>query len=304
MPKILYKEVNFKPQSLELIQRVNSVINEYTAQGFDLTLRQVYYQLVARGVIPNNMRSYKNTGNLINDARLSGLIDWNHISDRTRNLRQNSHWSSPDSIMESVVWSYALDTRSTQDTYLEVWVEKDALINIVQQAASDADVPCFSCRGYVSQSEMWSASQRIIRQLDHGRQNAVIVHLGDHDPSGKDMTRDIQDRLSMFGAEVDVRRIALNWDQIETYNPPPNPTKLTDARAAGYMLEYGDECWELDALEPRVLTDLIRGEIHRWTDYDALSERKKQQEYERAELKMLQRNFDVAVNFLREEGYE
>ena len=76
MPKIEYKSIKFQQKSLELIKLVNQVVEEYQAQGYELTLRQAYYQLVARGYIPNNERSYKNIGNLINDGRLAGLIDW------------------------------------------------------------------------------------------------------------------------------------------------------------------------------------------------------------------------------------
>lgn len=86
MPKIEYKSIKFQQKSLELIRLVNQVVEEYQAQGYELTLRQAYYQLVARGYIPNNERSYKNIGNLINDGRLAGLIDWYSITDRTRNL--------------------------------------------------------------------------------------------------------------------------------------------------------------------------------------------------------------------------
>ena len=84
----------------------------------------------------------------------------------------------------------------------------------------------------------------------------MIIHLGDHDPSGIDMTRDIQERLQMFGADVYVKRVALTMNQIGTYNPPPNPAKITDSRASKYIDEYGNESWELDALEPQVITDL------------------------------------------------
>jgi hypothetical protein len=100
MPKIEYVQKNFRPDSLQLIKRINAVIAEYEKQGFSLTLRQVYYQMVARAIIPNNERSYKNLGNLISDARLAGLIDWTAIEDRTRNLRGNSHWASPGSIIK------------------------------------------------------------------------------------------------------------------------------------------------------------------------------------------------------------
>lgn len=301
MPKYQYKEINFRQDSLRLINIINSVIEEYTAQGFDLTLRQVYYQLVARDYIPNNERSYKNTGNLINDARMAGLIDWLAIQDRTRNIRRNSHWSSPADIMGSVLYSYAIDRRKDQPNYIEVWVEKDALIGIVQQISSKLDVPCFSCRGYVSASEMWSAAQRFIRQ-DH-RERRVILHLGDHDPSGKDMTRDIAERLDIFGADVEVQRIALNWDQIDQYSPPPNPAKLTDSRAGAYIAEFGHESWELDALEPKVLTGLIREHVDALTDRTLLADAIRREDTDKEELELVKNNWHEAIELLQQEGY-
>ncbi|WP_194174716.1 hypothetical protein [Eubacterium ramulus] len=164
MPKIEYKSIKFQQKSLELIRLVNQVVEEYQAQGYELTLRQAYYQLVARGYIPNNERSYKNIGNLINDGRLAGLIDWYSITDRTRNLRSNSHWDNPADVIASARYSYLLNKWDGQPNYVEVWVEKDALVDIVGQACRPLDTPYFSCRGYTSQSEMWSAAQRFISQ--------------------------------------------------------------------------------------------------------------------------------------------
>ena len=267
MPKIAYKETKFQAKTLNLIELINSIVSEYHAQGYDLTLRQVYYQLVARGYIPNNERSYKNLGNVLNDGRLAGLIDWNSIVDRTRNLRRNSHWETPKDIIQSAAYQFAIDKWKDQPNYVEVWVEKDALVGVVGQICERLDVPYFSCRGYVSQSEMWTASQRFISE-GRRRESCTILHLGDHDPSGIDMTRDIQERLDMFGAEVDVRRIALTMNQVELYNPPPNPTKLTDARAGSYLSTYGEECWELDALDPSVMSKLISTHVEELRDYD------------------------------------
>lgn len=298
MPKIQYKDIRFRQSSLDLIRLVNEVINDYKAQGYELTLRQVYYQLVARGYIPNNERSYKNVGNLINDGRLAGLIDWYAITDRTRNLRGNSHWDTPSEVIASAKYSYLLDKWEGQPNYVEVWVEKDALVDVVGQACRPLDVPYFSCRGYTSQSEMWMAAQRFKRQ--NFREQRIIIHLGDHDPSGIDMTRDIQERLDMFGADVYVKRVALTMEQIDFYSPPPNPAKITDSRCDKYIAQYGHESWELDALEPKVITDLIKEQVTMYRDDDLYNQVCSKERREKQELQMLCDHYDDAVSYLME----
>lgn len=273
MPHIEYIPKKFSAASLKLIETANEIIEEYQAQGFDLTLRQLYYQFVARDLIPNKQKEYKRLGSIINDARLAGMIDWEAIVDRTRNLRKNGHWGSPREIVESCAQQYQIDKWKTQENRLEVWIEKDALVGIVEGICSKLDVPFFSCRGYTSQSEMWEAAQRLVGHAENG-QHTTIIHLGDHDPSGKDMTRDIDDRIRLFmeHAGVDpavINRIALNMDQIKQYNPPPNPAKITDSRAREYMKRYGGQSWELDALDPKVLHAMIEKEIKKHRDDDA-----------------------------------
>lgn len=287
--KICYREINFRPDSLRLIEQVNGIISDYQQMGYSLTLRQVYYQLVARDVISNNERSYKNLGNLISDGRMAGLIDWQAIEDRTRNLKKNSHWSSPGSIIYSAAHSFAYDKWEDQDNYVEVWVEKDALVGIVGQVCGELDIPFFSCRGYVSQSEMWSAAQRL--EGFAGQKDIHIIHLGDHDPSGRDMSRDIVDRLELFGVSVQFERIALNYDQIEEYGPPPNPTKLSDSRATGYINEFGYECWELDALRPDVIDSLIRDKVTDLCDLELLAEARDREESAKRTLQAVARDW-------------
>lgn len=273
MPKIKYVERNFRPKSLQMIETANTIIREFHAQGFDLTLRQLYYQFVARDLIPNNQKEYDNLGNIINDARLAGLIDWNAIVDRTRNVRKNSHWESPGAIVEACSEQYQIDKWESQEHRVEVWIEKDALVGVIESVCRTLDVPFFSCRGYTSQSEMWTAAQRLI-EWERQDYTPVIIHLGDHDPSGLDMSRDIEDRLSLFCRNpIEVRRIALNRAQIRKYNPPPNPAKLTDCRAKSYVAEHGGSSWELDALDPKVITGLITREIASLRDDDKFDDR-------------------------------
>lgn len=263
--KIAYIEKRFNAKTLRTIENANLIIEEYEAQGYELTLRQLYYQFVARDLIPNNMREYKNLGSILNDARLAGHVSWTAIVDRTRNLQGNSHWESPADIVEACAKQYQVDKWQDQPHRVEVWIEKDALVGVIERAARELDVSFFSCRGYTSQSELWEAGRRLGRYKQAG-QEPVIVHLGDHDPSGKDMTRDIEDRLRLFMGGCEVNRIALNMDQIRKYAPPPNPAKLTDSRANGYIREFGNESWELDALDPKVLHALIRKTVLSYRD--------------------------------------
>lgn len=262
MPKITYEAKNFTRQTLATIAQAEEIIEQYQAQGFRLTLRQVYYQFVARGLIPNTERDYKRLGNIISDARRAGMIDWSAIEDRTRFLRRLGSWSSPQDILNSAKSSYHRDLWGNQEKRIEVWIEKDALVGVIEAICNENDAPFFSCRGYVSDSEMWGAAMRM-RRYTKREQAVIVLHLGDHDPSGLDMTRDIRDRLALFSgyADIEVRRIALNLKQIEEQNPPPNPAKVTDSRYETYAAEFGEESWELDALEPRYIVSLIEDEI-------------------------------------------
>lgn len=265
MPKISYQSCNFSRKTEAIIKQANDIIREYRAQGFDLTLRQLYYQFVARDLLKNRQKEYKRLGEIVNNARLAGRIDWDSITDRTRNLRRNSHWTSPQDIIDACVSSYAVDMWATQGHRVEVWIEKDALLGVLDAVCPALDVPYFSCRGYTSQSEMWAAAQRLMRWEKEGW-TTLLLHLGDHDPSGVDMTRDIEARLQLFGSTVTVKRIALTMEQVEQYEPPPNPAKMTDSRAQEYVDQWGDESWELDALDPATLTALIRQAVEEVRD--------------------------------------
>lgn len=297
--KICYVPKKFSVKRLLVIEQANDIIEEYRADGFDVTLRQLYYQFVQKGLLPNTQRSYDKLGATINDARLAGLVDWNSIVDRTRNLRGNTHWKTPEDIMRGAANSYKLDKWENQPNRVEVWIEKDALVGVLASCCPNLDVDYFSCRGYTSQSEVWSAAMRLIEYGNAG-QEIHIIHLGDHDPSGIDMTRDIQNRMWTFGCRAKVNRVALNMPQVEEHNPPPNPAKMSDSRYRSYMLEYGDESWELDALEPQMLIDIIRDAVIELRDESLWDEMVEQEEEERSVLQRIADNYDVARDAVEE----
>lgn len=320
MPKIKYLDLPIvrNVERMAIVSRANQIIAAFRAQGYTLTLRQLYYQFVAHDYFPDN-RAYRNDGgkwkldpdgtknaepnyswlgDIVNDARLAGLIDWNAIEDRTRGIESLAHWSTPDEIVGATAEQYRIDKWKNQPNRVEVWIEKEALAGVFERTCKANDVPYLSCRGYTSQSEMWRAGQRLKSYVDAG-QRPVILHFGDHDPSGIDMTRDIRDRLELFtGGAVKLDRLALNMEQVEEHNPPPNPAKVTDSRAKGYIREFGGESWELDALEPALLEQLARDAILELRDNDQWEKDEEAERDARGNLKLVADRFDDAVSLL------
>lgn len=272
--KIEYVSKRFNKDSLYLIDITNTIIEDYQARGYELTLRQLYYQLVSRDYIPNTEKSYNKLGSTISNARDAGLVDWDAIVDRTRSREGVTTWTNPSQIIRAAYRSFMIDKWDNQPHRIFVWVEKEALAGVVSRAcfAQDIRVDYVSCRGYMSASTIWREAQTIKQAYDNG-QIPVIIHLGDHDPSGVDMTRDNIERLQLyseleFEQEFDLVRIALNMEQVEQYNPPPNPAKITDTRAGKYIELYGRQSWELDALDPDILVSLIQNTINSYKDFD------------------------------------
>lgn len=300
MPRIQYRDFNFNDSRRALIDQANSIIRTYREQGYTLTLRQLYYQFVSRDLIPNTERSYKNLGSVISDGRDAGLIDWDAIEDRGRGIKAWLIEEDEKSVLEDIEYSFAMDFWQRQNCYVEVWVEKDALSSVIERACRKYFVPYMPCKGYLSASEAWRAGQRFEDAADMGCERLVMIHLGDHDPSGIDMTRDNEERLQLYsrGADIDVRRIALNMDQVRRYDPPENPAKVTDTRAKDYIRNYGHSSWELDALEPSVMERLIHTEIESLIDFEIWHETEAEQEERRGILKQMHDRFDDVKSFL------
>lgn len=294
--KETFIEKKFSKESLKTIQTVNSILDEYAAQGYDLSLRQLYYQLVARGMIENSIQSYKRVGGLVSDARLAGLVDWNMISDRGRVRVTPPHWDTPADILRSAAYSFRIDKWEDQDCYVMAMVEKQALEGVLIPVCRTLDIPFIANKGYSSSSSMYEIG-KTLRNKALSAKVVVVLYLGDHDPSGIDMTRDVRDRLNMFaGLDVDeeyikVDRLALNYDQVEALNPPPNPAKETDSRFESYVDEFGETCWELDAIEPNQLAQIVTRAVENYRDQDLWDEAVERENEMRAELERMAKEY-------------
>ncbi len=206
---------HFQAKTAAMIDHANSIIAEYQARGFTLTLRQLYYQFVARSLIDNKQSEYKRLGDVIKNGRRAGLIDWEAIEDRTRNMRDHPSWDSPAGLVAAAAEQYREDLWLGQDFRLEVWIEKDALLGVIERVCDDYRVPYFACRGNNSDAE-----------------------------------------------------------------------------------KFGVECWELDALDPAVIAELIRREVEGMIDVDAWNAARDEEAANRALLEAASGNWASVENFL------
>lgn len=265
---------------------INEIIEEYAQQGYKLTLRQLYYQLVSRGVIPNNKREYAKLSTLLVKGRMAGAVDWNAIEDRIR-VPFLPYWvRGIEDAIDDTVSQYRLNRQDGQEVYIELWVEKDALSGLLKRITSYYHINLMVNRGYSSCTAMYDAYNRL-RQYENQDIKTFILYLGDHDPSGLDMVRDIRERLEEFGVYPTVKHVGLTQNQIKTYNPPPNPAKVTDPRAKAYMYKFGDTSWEVDALKPEVLHRLIKDNVEQLIDMDIFNEQLKKEEEDKILLRKL-----------------
>lgn len=306
------KSHKFSEEAMSLVSKCAGIVRNFQSRGFRMTLRQLYYQLVKDNIIPNQEKQYKRLSALLSDARLMGFIDWSAIEDRIRRPSMPLEFEDLDHRIDVALDNYRLPRWATQKHYVELWVEKDALAGILSPLASEFHVPMMVNRGYSSQTAMYDAGKRFLtgvfgadvklpymtladylkgteqgekpnsfmketfvlnrEKLPEAKRDAILFYLGDHDPSGEDMVRDIQERLEMYGVALDVRKLALTMDQVEEYDPPPNPAKMTDPRAAEYVDKHGDTSWEVDALGPDVLDQVIRDSFEEVIDQEAMDE--------------------------------
>ena len=272
----------------EILDHAAAIVREYQASGLQLTVRQIYYQFVARGLLESGQRVYKRLVKILTDARYSGELDLDAIEDRTRTCHPG-HFTRDDrnaavALDRAASWIQSMprallarDRWFGQDTHVSVWVEKEALAGIFEPICDELGVSWMACKGSPSVSALWrwiKSANTAADWMTDDHVRHVILYFGDHDPTGFMIPRSAQDGIdklcSVSGHDVDleVRRVALNMDQVQRYSPPPFWAKTTDSRFEGYVREHDtQEAWELDALEPTVLRSLVRDEVNALFDY-------------------------------------
>lgn len=266
-----FRDTKLNAKSMAYLEEINSIIEDYQDQGYKLTLRQLYYQLVSKNIVKNEDKQYKKLSRVLTEGRMAGIVDWDAIEDRLRRPQNVYTVEDVADALEDTCNQYRLNRQESQQIHIEVWVEKDAISNVLKRVTQKYGINILVNRGYGSVTAMKDAYNRFSRRINQGTE-VVILYLGDHDPSGLDMIRDIDKRVSeMLETDAndllfDVVPIALTMEQIKKYNPPANPAKITDSRSSEYIRKFGRVSWEVDALPPEVLTEVLETEITKRLD--------------------------------------
>lgn len=294
----------------QLLEYSLQMEKHYRGQGLTLTLRQMYYQCVSRGWLENGQKHYKRLGDILSNARYDGAFPLSGLVDRGRSVQGGKSTRCDidvdDSETDAENWIRGLpeflmqtDRWFNQDTYVSVWVEKEALAEVFQQTCDQLGVGWFACKGYPSVSalhsflkiarratagnarrQMFSFGTAEWGERKQGNASKVqVLYFGDHDPDGWEIPRSCERNLQTiqntlgWGIPIEFTRVALNMDQIEEFDPPPFPAKATSTRFTAYCDEQGTEdAWELDALDPTTLRELIQEHVGEYFDeeiYDA-----------------------------------
>ena len=286
MKEIFRGELHLNKKNREQLMIINTIIDEYAEQDYKLTLRQLYYQLVSRDIIPNQQKEYAKLSILLVKGRMAGIVDWEAIEDRIR-VPFLPYWvHDVEDAINDTIEQYRLNRQEGQEVYIELWVEKDALSGVLKKITSYYHIRLMVNRGYSSCTAIHDAYKRLKSYEDEGKQT-YILYLGDHDPSGLDMIRDIKERLEEFGVYPEIKHIGLTKEQIEEFSPPSNPAKITDPRAKRYISEFGETSWEVDALNPKVLHQLVRENVEELTDMDLFNNQLRKEEGGKRELKKI-----------------
>lgn len=231
-----------------------------------LTVRQIFYQLVARQYVPNEQGHYKALSAALSTARKEGLVPWRAIEDRTRPLYGSTGWDATADFLEYHIKSlpdlYERNLLARQDFYIELFVEKQALITPFTRAAGRYHILVNLGRGYSSTTVLKKMADRLGGANQRGYEPCVLA-FSDLDPSGVDLVDNLSRQFEEFDVCAEIDRIALTPEQITAFDLPHDPRalKMTDSRAAAFIERHGEYAVELDALSPPILESMVHEAI-------------------------------------------
>ena len=229
------------------------------------SVRQVFYLAVSAGLVAKSEAEYKSTVcRLLGDAREAGDLAWNTIVDHTRTFYRPETFTGIESALRETARTYRRNMWVNSDVHVEIWVEKDTLIGTLHRITSAYDIGLYPCRGYPSKSYLKDCAE----DIEEADRDTRIYYFGDHDPSGVDIPRFVEDKLNDFApyADITFHRLAVLPNQITEWSLPTRPTKASDSRSR----TFEGESVEVEAIPPDRLREMCKDAItshidpHEW----------------------------------------
>jgi len=270
-------------KSLELLAQVQEIIESY---NFALTLRQIYYQLVVKQIVPNEPKYYQKLSRLCVIGRDEGILPEDSFADRLREIDKPSCWDDLSDYMDTVKQAYRKNKWNNQDMYLEIWTEKDALRGVISPITHKYDAILLVVRGQVSRTAIYESYNRFAQMVEEDKE-CYLFYFGDFDPSGISIYNSLVERLRNYdecGELINFERIALTPEQIINYDLPQDPAKKSDPNYRRFVEQYGDRVVELDSLPPEVLRELIEESIRTTIDEELFVQVQEKELQERVQL--------------------
>lgn len=266
--------ISYHPQekALNLIEYVQAILSDY-ADILPLTLRQVFYILVTQGRIEKTEKAYKNDLlEVMNKARRARLIPMDAIRDDGFTMTNTTGWSSEISVIDAIyhtIESFSLDRQINQNQRIVLWCEANGMVPQLKRVADDYSVQVLSSGGFDSLTSKHMIGKKLAEE------NALVLHIGDHDPSGVHMYKSLDEDISAFceyfGGDVEFIRLAVTPKHVEKYNLPTAPSKETDKRS------FSGLTTQAEALDPRTLATIVRTAIEENMDLDILESVKQEE---------------------------
>ena len=253
-----------------------------------VTLRHLFYRVVTLGLIEKTEEEARKLSYYTMEWRRGGQIRWDSFVDSTRWYHGVQTFDDLADALENSKQCYRRNLWQSQNVYVEIWTEKEAIAAIIQQAAEPFGVPVFPMKGFASGSALYSIARQIRRQRQLGKE-VYVYHLGDHDPSGKCIDEStVRNLREDHGVEFNFERIAVTPEQIQQYRLPTRPTKKKDPRSKNFK---GDSV-EVDALPPHVIRELVEDAISQHIDEQAWQREKEIEEMERETFDLMAEAFE------------
>ncbi len=218
----------------DVLPNIKDRLNDFKNRGIKPTLRTIFYSLVSLNVIENTKSSYKQLSDYTVKKRECGVLPMNCFTDASRSIIEDfddrfitldDYINIAISYLRNASTDYAKNVPRwyKQPNYVEVWIEKDAMVGTFHSILQDMQIRIVPTRGFSSITFLYSNVNRLKKIQDTGR-SIFIRYFGDFDPSGEIIEHNIKNKLQSYGlSRFDFNRIAINESHISKFRLPQNP---------------------------------------------------------------------------------